>query len=33
LRTGGHAITKYDWQEYLNFADGCFKDESPQKKP
>jgi hypothetical protein len=25
LRTGGHAITKYDWEQYLNFADRHFK--------
>lgn len=26
LRTGEHAITKYDWQQYLSFADRHFKD-------
>src|SRR5262245_29371862 len=25
LRTGDHAITKYDWQEFMNFADRQFK--------
>lgn len=25
LRTGDHAITKYDWQQYLEFADRYFK--------
>ena len=26
LRTGEHAITKYDWQQYLEFADRQFKN-------
>jgi hypothetical protein len=25
LRTGNHAITRYDWQQYLNFADRHFQ--------
>jgi hypothetical protein len=33
LRTGDHAITKFDWQEYLRFADRQFKNPDPQKKP
>jgi len=33
LRTGEHAITKYDWQEYLGFADRHFKNPDSQKKP
>ena len=31
LRTGDHAITKYDWQEFLNFADRQFKNPRPPK--
>jgi hypothetical protein len=30
LRTGGHAITKYDWQQYLEFAQRQFN--SPPSK-
>jgi hypothetical protein len=33
LRTGDHAITKYDWQEFLSFADRQFKNPQPQEKP
>ena len=25
LRKGGHALTPYDWQQYMNFADRFFK--------
>jgi hypothetical protein len=28
LRSGGHAITKYDWQQYLDFADRQFKRQA-----
>jgi hypothetical protein len=30
LRTGEHAITKYDWQQYLDFAERQF--EHPRAK-
>jgi len=33
LRTGDHAITKYDWQEFMNFADRQFKRPRPAEKP
>jgi hypothetical protein len=33
LRTGEHAITNYDWQEFLSFADRHFKKPPSQKKP
>jgi hypothetical protein len=33
LRTGEHAITKFDWQQYLEFADRHFKNERSTKKP
>lgn len=32
LRTGEHAITNYDWQEFLSFADRQFKNSRPQEK-
>jgi (4-O-methyl)-D-glucuronate---lignin esterase len=32
LRTGEHAITKYDWLQYLEFADRHFKYGLPTKK-
>ena len=25
IRTGGHGLTEYDWQQYMNFADKYFK--------
>lgn len=31
LRTGEHAITKYDWQQYLEFADRQFKKPSSRE--
>jgi len=31
LRTGDHAITKYDWQEFLSFADRWFKNPRLQE--
>jgi len=31
LRTGEHAITKYDWQQYLEFADRQFKNPTSKK--
>lgn len=33
LRTGEHAITKYDWQQYLEFADRQFKNPLSKEKP
>lgn len=33
LRTGDHAITNYDWQEFMNFADRQFKNPRSQEKP
>ncbi|MFT3704069.1 MAG: hypothetical protein QM802_17005 [Agriterribacter sp.] len=27
LRKGGHALTPYDWQQYMNFADRFFKSK------
>jgi hypothetical protein len=33
LRTGEHAITTYDWQEYLRFADRHFKNPLSKGKP
>ncbi|WKN42562.1 alpha/beta hydrolase family protein [Tunicatimonas pelagia] len=29
IRSGGHDINSYDWQQYLNFADQHFTTESP----
>ncbi len=26
IRTGGHGITRYDWQQYITFANGQFKN-------
>jgi hypothetical protein len=31
LRTGDHAITKFDWQEFLSFADRQFKNSRPNE--
>ena len=25
LRAGGHAVTEYDWEQFLNFADKSMK--------
>lgn len=33
LRTGDHAITKYDWQQYLDFAERHFKTPPSPEKP
>jgi hypothetical protein len=33
LRTGDHAITKYDWEQYLDFADRHFKRPRSPKEP
>jgi hypothetical protein len=33
LRTGEHAITRYDWEQYLNFADRHFQRQRSQLKP
>jgi hypothetical protein len=33
LRTGEHAITKYDWEQYLHFADRHFKNPPADVKP
>jgi hypothetical protein len=32
LRTGEHAITIYDWQQYLDFADRHFKNGLSAKR-
>lgn len=32
LRTGDHAITKFDWEQYLNFADRQFDRPASQEK-
>jgi hypothetical protein len=33
VRSGGHALTEYDWQRFMDFADKHFavsgRDESP----
>jgi hypothetical protein len=31
LRSGPHDITRYDWQQYLNFTDRHFKTHSGTK--
>jgi len=33
LRTGEHAITKYDWEQYLAFADRHLKNPASKEKP
>lgn len=33
LRTGEHAITKYDWEQYLGFAERQFKSPMLQETP
>jgi hypothetical protein len=33
LRTGEHAITKYDWEQYLSFADRHFENPPADVKP
>jgi hypothetical protein len=33
LRTGGHAITSYDWQQYLDFADRHFQNPPSKEEP
>jgi hypothetical protein len=33
LRTGAHAITKYDWEQYLEFAERQFKIRMSQERP
>lgn len=30
VRSGGHALTEYDWQNYMDFADRHFGTERPQ---
>jgi len=32
LRTGNHAITQFDWQEFLRFADRQFESRSDEKQ-
>jgi len=33
LRTGNHAITAYDWKEFLRFADRRFRNSSLDGRP